>query len=166
MNYNQLLGNHNEIVKLINYRVKVTTINNTTCVGFLQTIDPVSGTLVIISHSNDNENGSSTNLHFIISHSINSFQVLDEKIEPKLKSKIDLLINPTVKLSDSEMKTRKQKLIDWFKLNRIPIENKENNELKVASMVILKPPYSKNDCVCSNDIVVRRIHDLMDRMPA
>ncbi|XP_015790831.1 gem-associated protein 6-like [Tetranychus urticae] len=146
--------------KLVGKRVVITTDVGFKCAGLVKAIDPLSGTIVLL-HCDEADPSKVTDIRIITGHSIEEVNIEADQNSNQLVA--DILKEK--EFDENELQDRKEKLIDWFKKNRIPIVEKENKDLVVASVITIKPPYRKDDCSSSNVMVIRRIQDLMSKMP-
>ncbi|XP_053207771.1 gem-associated protein 6-like [Panonychus citri] len=149
-------------IKLVNKKITVTTDNGNDYQGIVKTIDPLTGSIVLLQF-NDEELSKPSDLMIITGHAVKRLTLQTDQ-QPQ-SSTINLDIIKENEIDQDELKGRKIKLIEWFEKNRIPVEENDNQELVVAKSITIKSPYTKDDCNSSNVMVVRRIQDLMSRMP-
>jgi hypothetical protein len=157
--------------KYINKKVLLKTIK-CSHLGVLKCIDPKTQTIALIV--NDIESNLSK-LVLVMSHSIKSIELIDENNDDNNTD--DLIINLNQFLSTSmgehfeksfseqQLQQRKSDVINWLKVNHIPVQEADNGSLLIAFALTLNKPYFKEQCICGNEIVLGKIQSLLDSMP-
>ena len=70
--------------------------------------------------------------------------------------------NPQIPAVNPE--EQKQRVLDHFKLNRVPVKELENGVLTVLDNVTIQPPYTVDCCFSSNELILSRIRNLLQNM--
>ncbi|KAJ8674238.1 hypothetical protein QAD02_005500 [Eretmocerus hayati] len=140
----------------INKKVTVTTHDANTFSGVVYTVDPVSESVILIQPA---ENKEKSSLKIIIGSAIKSIDCCfdSEILLP------DLFAAPSVRLSEEELKTRKQAVYKLLSDNRFPVKEEEA-VLLIEDTVRIEPPYRSENCMCSNSIILKRIQTLLNQV--
>jgi RNase P/RNase MRP subunit p29 len=86
-------------------------------------------------------------------HAVRHVRVLDKEI----RITVDAMIK-----EKKETGNEKQQTLDILKRNRIPVqENKDGHLSAFEGALTIKPPYRAEDCIGSNEIILRRVQDLL-----
>lgn len=169
-----LINKPNDItLKLIGQLLCVSIQNGSDIDGYLHTVDPVSGTLVLLQFSSNNEKmivklvNSSIIEKVRLSHHTEN-QTLNEIQRLKVE-KVFLKRNSEPSAMETEeekrmIQNRKQQIIQCLQQNLIPFEEKENNTLMVGQALKIKYPYRKEDFESSNEIVLKRTLDMLQNV--
>ena len=67
-------------------------------------------------------------------------------------------------LNGEELEERKQNVIKCLQKNRIPSEELDDGSLCIAYALTLSPPYTREECICANEMVLHQIQTLLDSM--
>ncbi|XP_024081615.1 gem-associated protein 6-like [Cimex lectularius] len=144
----------NDPIKLKNYinkEVKVFTKGNQTFQGSVYTIDPVTESIVLTKK----DTTGCVSLDLVLGHVITGMEIVgNAEAEELFKCKDTSKINEEVK----------NNLKSWLESNLIPIEDDGVN-LKCCSVLTITPPYSWESCLCTNEIVLCRIQQIIKAMP-
>lgn len=138
---------------LIGKSVKIVTIDKEIHEGLIHVIDPVSKTVILLSDSQKT-------LEVFMPHAIFSIEIIHE--ENNLPLPINFYNNTL--LFDSDIEERKVRLKNWFKKNLIDV-TEDGSTLKIQNSFQITPPYTIDQCVCSNKQVLERMISLIERMP-
>ncbi|KAJ3654798.1 hypothetical protein Zmor_013961 [Zophobas morio] len=137
---------------LIGRTVSVETVDNQTHIGTVYVVDPVYKTVVLI-------NTTTNRLELILSHAMKSFNVFpDTRNEDFLRDNVNN-VNP------EDFVQKKLKLTKWLKHMFLDVKE-DGDTLRVEDHLIIGPPYGKSECMCDNTIVLERIRNIIDLMPA
>lgn len=152
------------LFELINKKIEIET-NKHRYQGFMINIDPV--TLTILIYNNDDID----QILMIFYHSIKSIKPIancDEVFNQNFQKFCDKFfqisnVNPNeIDDTDENMKNSRQKLLDIFAKNNVPVEEIDQT-LIAAYYVCIDPPYTLNDCKSSNMIVLDRIKSIIEQ---
>lgn len=136
---------------LLGRSVLIKTVDNKEHNGLICAIDPVYKTVVLQDKCSQHV--------FIMYHAITTFEVLpDTKVN---------LFNDLQKdeVQNEDLELRKSRLMRW--LRHMFIEVKEDgSNLQVEDYLVIGPPYTTEDCLCDNTIVLERIRKIIDVMPS
>ncbi|KAG8173242.1 hypothetical protein JTE90_012982 [Oedothorax gibbosus] len=131
--------------------------------GWLTTIDPPTGNLVLVTFKDDCY--ATKQIIFIMRDAYEHVTVLkeaDSSITPVLQN----LFAPENSLSYINTPERKEQLVSWLKQNRLPIREDENGTaLVICESVTIRPPYIADSCSGTNGRVLMLIRDLVDKLP-
>ena len=128
--------------------VRVATKDGKEKDGILYCIDPETGDVILIVI---NEKKAIV----VQGHAVLHISVLDK--EEKAHLTVDA--NMTTK---KKVKNDKQRTIDILKKNRIPVQENEDGDLRVfGDALTISSPYLSENCVGSNEIILRRVQDLL-----
>ncbi|XP_071487037.1 gem-associated protein 6-like [Diadema antillarum] len=107
-------------------------------------------------------------LTVILGQEISHVHILDEDID-KHRISLDQLFHcqsHEPSLSKEEISAKKQKLKEWLELHRVPVtvSGKDGELLNVSQVLTIEPPYSAENCVCTNEIILARVQALVRNM--
>lgn len=162
-----LLTKPTDALELIGRKVIVETstkFERSVC-GYLYTVDPVAGHIVIVNFDNiESSSPVLTSTQILTNHSVKCL-LLDEtearsSLVPGLLEKL-FTRDSSESLTESELDERKTKVLEMIKANRLPVKEESDGSLTIANIVVMKPPYCKDDLVCSNDIVLGRVKSIL-----
>lgn len=131
--------------------------------GWLKAIDPVSGTLILVTLTDD----SSAVNHVILinTDTYDDVKVLKE-VDPNIKSMLLNLYSGDKSHLAIDVGDRKELLVAWIKQNRLPLRETDNGrDLVVSESVTICPPYTADSCNGSNGRVLMLIRNLVDKLP-
>eukprot|EP01084_Bolivina_argentea_P050224 92351_1 len=144
-------------------------ISNNKLIGSFYCYDPESESVII---QNDQ-----SQLIWISGHNIQSIKPLQDtpksnkmKLKSSLINKIELQSKEVlknekqnVKLSDETIQIQ-HKLIEFFNKHQLsPTLDKKTNNINIGTSLIIIPPYDKNCCRSSNEIVLSTILNLLNQ---
>ena len=165
---------------LYNYMYKEVEISTSTkelFKGRVYTVDPVSYSFILFDCSRSTGSnvvvGSREILTLVVGHNIVDVKITDDEITQELKDKIDNIYTSASSsdganvMDDHQISERKIKLIEWFEANLISIRasKHDDNVLTLNDLVEIRPPYTRDNCYCTNHLVLGKIIDLIDKMP-
>ncbi|KAG7267722.1 hypothetical protein CRUP_031612, partial [Coryphaenoides rupestris] len=108
-----------------------------------------------------------TRVSVVMGHAVEEVEVLGEA-DPQTARRLSSLFRPEEQEEAlggrEEVQRRRAALIGWLQQNRVPVEQ-DGEELLVARVLRVRPPYGRQDCLSSNHMVLDRIQALLDRMP-
>ncbi|XP_064484725.1 gem-associated protein 6-like [Ornithodoros turicata] len=144
--------------------VRVETTDKNVYAGYVKTIDPVSESVILVLFENDKPK----TLRVIMGHCVKSITVVEEATSEQRQQLENLFVPHCEQLSTEQIKERRDKLLSWLRINRLPVkQDPENtNQLVIADSVIISPPYTAVDCQCTNEIVLGKVCGLISSMPA
>ncbi|XP_063686073.1 gem-associated protein 6-like [Bolinopsis microptera] len=146
-----------ELLNLLGKEVEVSLVNQTTVTGRVYTVDPETRNFILMDETSTTFIPfSNINKYTLLSGHMNTVQLselkqLDEKHFPSTISTIS-------KENCEKMKVR---LIEHLEKHRVPIELRGESEVVVAGVVSCRPPYDRNSCYSTNDIVLGRIQNIL-----
>jgi len=150
-------------IQFVGTNVEIVTRDGGMHKGSVYTVDPVSGSIVL---ANSNPPTEQLNMKIILGHAIRSCTPLltqgtsvnmDKLFKPKLPTDI----------SSTELKLSQERLRSWFLKNRVPVVvcERDRSALVVADVLRIEAPYTAEDCISTNEIVLGRIQGLIKNMP-
>ena len=82
---------------------------------------------------------------------------------------MDSLFKPTGLSSDSidaeAVKSHKSNIISWLRKHHIVVEELDDGRLYVCDALYISAPYTYEQCLCTNEIILGRVHGLVKSMP-
>ncbi|XP_051867692.1 gem-associated protein 6 [Pristis pectinata] len=148
----------------LNKEVKVTADEKNTYQGWVFTVDPVSGSIVLVNFIDAGKVSVAT----VMGHAIQAVELINEG-ESNTTEKLSALFMPTGTrtYSNEELEQRKSRLKSWLEKNRIPVteQGDQNKMLCVAGVLTVSPPYNPEDCNSSNEIILSRVQSLINCNP-
>ena len=130
--------------------------------GYFYCIDPETGTIALLT-SNESCN-MVTHVELIYSHAVTSIQVhKDNVLSNDQIDKFKDRVKPKVQkdLSPDEIELRKSKILNVLQSAQLPYEEQNSDEIMVASVAKIGPPYGLSDIKCANEIVLTRLKELI-----
>lgn len=153
------VNNPLQFEKLLFKHVKILCKNRATLQGYVQTIDPVSESVVLVNFENDEP----AKIQIIIGHAIEKLEVMGD--EPKYVEMIkNLFARKNTKKSPEELKEIRNRVKSWLLKNRFPVSEK-GDSLVVAGALTIAPPYDDESCYCQNEIILGKIQGLINNVP-
>ncbi|KAI5101380.1 gem-associated protein 6 [Silurus meridionalis] len=150
-----------EWIAFVNQEVKVTTQDKQQYEGIVFTVDPVSGSIVLVTF----EEKRSASVKVVLGHAVKDVQLIkagDDDTDRKMKS----LFTPagSQEFSTEELEERKKDLRAWLEKNLIPVTD-EGDVLRVANVLTISAPYDSEQCSSSNEIILARVQSLVESKP-
>ncbi|XP_069788056.1 gem-associated protein 6 [Narcine bancroftii] len=150
--------------KFLNKEVKVTADEKNTYQGWVFTVDPVTGSIVLVNFIDAGK----VSVVTVMGHAIQAVELINEG-ESNITEKLSALFMPaaTRTYSNEELEQRKSRLKSWLEKNRIPVSEQgdQNKMLCVAGVLTVSPPYNLEDCNSSNEIILSRVQSLISCNP-
>lgn len=157
--------------ELVHCRVRVDTNDSKKHTGFVYTVDPVSQSLVLINSNDSNGeriHSTDVSMKIILRASVKKIEVLHAADED-IKSWFNTLFRTECgeKLSAKDLDARKEKLKQWLEKNRIPVSvSQDQQSLSIFDALVIRPPYTAESCLSTNEIILLRIQGLVRNMPS
>uniref|UniRef100_A0A1E1X0D2 Gem nuclear organelle associated protein 6 n=1 Tax=Amblyomma aureolatum TaxID=187763 RepID=A0A1E1X0D2_9ACAR len=151
------------LLSYVHKLVRVETTDGRVLAGYVKTIDPVSKCIVMALL----DSGRPVTVHVIMGHAVKSLTVVTDAA-PAEKEQIEQLFMPQrMKLSNEQLRQKKEKLRSWMCINRIPVAESADQPgvLVIAGSVRLLPPYGPEDFQCTNSLVLGKIRGIISSMP-
>lgn len=152
----------------VNRKANVLISDGTVKTGWIYTVDPVTGSIVLIQNS-ENGTHSSCHLNIICGHAVKQVELLEETLTEKEITTIESLLDGVKQSSYSqfELNTRKVELKEWLERNRIPVQEfgAEGEILSIMGVLYVDPPYNADCCRSNNEIILDRIQKLIGAKP-
>uniref|UniRef100_T1IQP5 AD domain-containing protein n=1 Tax=Strigamia maritima TaxID=126957 RepID=T1IQP5_STRMM len=155
-------NNPTELRKFLYKQVVVDVCNEKQETGWVYTIDPVSGSVILVNFINNRPK----DYTIVLGHSVKNISIINDNID-QYKSELDKLCGNQEKLvqTTGELEARKDKIKNWFNKNRIPFEEKSNGDLSIMDALTLSSPYLHTNCTSANTIVLGKVQGLIKGMP-
>ena len=149
-----------ELLNLLGKEVEVTLVNQTTVTGRVYTVDPETRNFILMD-------GTSTT--FIPFNNISKYTLLPGQpghmttVQLSDLNHIDEKHFPSTisTISKENCEKMKIRLIEHLEKHRVPLEMRGESEVVVAGVVSCRPPYDRNSCYSTNDIVLGRIQNIL-----
>ncbi|KAJ0032903.1 hypothetical protein NQD34_000010 [Periophthalmus magnuspinnatus] len=141
---------------LTHKRVAVHAHNGHELRGFVVTVDPVSASLVLVDFG-------SGEVQVVLGHAVKDVQILDQDLDPDLKTRLETLFRDPGPSEDSslDLDRTRTRLLEWIRLNRVPVETRGAGLAVAGGVVTVNPPFRVQDCVGLNQVVLDRIQRLI-----
>jgi hypothetical protein len=157
----------NKYCKYLNRKVVVKTVKSSHT-GSLKCIDPLTETIVLLV--TDSETNSSK-LVIVLSHSIRSIELVDDSdLSDDMDFDLHQFLSTSMSesnekpLNDEELEQKRQKVVKGLQKNRIPCEELDDGSLCIAYALTLTPPYTRDQCICANEMVLHQIQTFLDSL--
>ncbi|CAD6211896.1 GSCOCG00003887001-RA-CDS [Cotesia congregata] len=132
----------------INKHVIITADDSSVHQGIVYTVDPVSESVILLEPAEEGK----FNGKIIIGHSIRNIEI---STNPGIDLP-DLFPANEKKLTAAELNERREKIKERLAINLFnPVDN--NGVLEIQGVFSIEPPYERENCVCTNPIVMSRL---------
>ncbi|XP_059903895.1 gem-associated protein 6 [Gadus macrocephalus] len=147
----------------VNKQVTVTAHGQQQHRGWLHTVDPVTASVVLVQLGGA---AGGCSVSVVMGHAVEQVEVVGEADEETAMRLSSLFRSeaPELRGSVEDVKRRREELRGWLQQNRVPVEE-VGEDLLVAGVLTVRPPYAEQDCFSSNQMVLARIQGLLARMP-
>ncbi|XP_025832480.1 gem-associated protein 6-like [Agrilus planipennis] len=154
MNQTQLLNKDdvNYIKNLIGKTVNVTTVDDKLYTGSVYVIDPQTKIIVLFNNKG--------NLYAILPHAIKDVEVAS------VQQTCDNMLSHDNYQEDKQQQSfiKKLNVKMWLQKNLVRV--KENGTLlNVEDQVFIEPPYGPEQCLGKNASLLRRVKEIMSKIP-
>ncbi|XP_072315827.1 gem-associated protein 6 [Eucyclogobius newberryi] len=127
--------------------------------GFIVTVDPVSASLVLLDLDG-------SEVQMVLGHAVKQVQILDQNLDSAQKTRLELFRDPDPGQDWSlDLDRTRTRLLDWIRLNRIPVETEGAGIVVAGGVVTVNPPFRVLDCVGQNQVVLDRVQRLIQNQP-
>ncbi|XP_068176739.1 gem-associated protein 6 [Antennarius striatus] len=143
-------------LRYVSKQVKVTVGRDEEFRGWLLTVDPVSASLVLVTFRE--EGGASVQV--VMGHAVGEVEVLQEADE-ETAARLGASFPPQrCDLDPEELRRRRRRVRSWLEKNWVPV-CEDGEDLRVAGVLTVTPPYGPENCFSSNQIILDRIQTLI-----
>ena len=134
--------------------VQITVMNDTTVKGWVQAIDPITKSFILV-----NLNGDGFSKIFVPGVNIRLVTKTTNSAPPdRLLIHFDSILNKNkVTLSDEALEQRKQCLCDVLTQHRLPYVLKNERIIEVMNTAEIEPPYDEDSVSCTNEIILDKL---------
>ncbi|XP_070571028.1 gem-associated protein 6-like [Ptychodera flava] len=158
------LENPRALRSLVYKEVKVEDVDGKFHVGWVHTVDPVSNSFVLAQFGED----MAVKIVVVMGHAVRHIEVLNNEINTH-QADLDRLFarDKTIIYTQGQLQERKVNLKEWLEKNRIPVtESGDNgNCLSISEALFIEPPYTAENCISTNEIILGRIQSLIRAKP-
>ncbi|XP_043193015.1 gem-associated protein 6-like isoform X2 [Amphibalanus amphitrite] len=144
--------------------VELTTCDGRVHNGRVLTIDPVSESWVLVSGLE----ARSPTVELVFGHGVTASRTLSAECDERTRRAMDsLLRTQTVEqsaLSPGALRARRDHVVGWLRRHRLPVEVGADH-VTVAGVATLHAPYTADQCVCANELVLQRLDALLRAAP-
>ncbi|XP_018027678.1 gem-associated protein 6 [Hyalella azteca] len=149
---------------LIHSYISVTVRNQKPISGWVHTVDPVSESFVLVNFTAD---GSTVqDVILVPGYNVTGVRLHPHVASENMKEKIDFTFKQNeTRFSRAELDRRRNVLCVWLKDNRVPYTMKANDCLEVLRFATIKPPYTPQSIVCTNEVVLDKLLKLLQDCP-
>ena len=156
-----------QLRKYVGYFVELTLCEGEKQQGWVYTIDPVSYSIVIAKHTEENSTNSKP-IVIVMANAIKQLRVI-ETTEAQPVWLNDFAVKKAHTYTEEELQKRKASVIEWLDKNRVPIVENSNGggreSVHVIGGLVVEPPYNAESCQGTNEIVLERVRKLISAMP-
>ncbi|KAK6731339.1 hypothetical protein RB195_007672 [Necator americanus] len=137
--------------------------------GNLYTVDPVTGSIVVLQFHNEKP----WQLSWIPREGYTSVQLLEESSPYCQQHSVELSdmmahMFGMRKVDDfdvDELKQSRERLLSWLRTNHVDVKECDDNSLLIFGAARIHPPYTEDHCTCDNAIVLKRLRALVGKVP-
>ena len=153
-----------ELIKYVYKEVRVDCSDGTCYEGWVYTIDPVSESIVLASFDSSN-----IEIDIVLHHAIEKIVITkdDDECHRDLLDQL-FLLNGNDNFIDltQDNSAQRDKVMDWLLKHRLPVEISKDDSsiLSLSDVLYIKPPYTKDCCISTNEIVLDRVQNLLKQM--
>ncbi|XP_002739938.1 gem-associated protein 6-like [Saccoglossus kowalevskii] len=152
-----------EMIFFVHKLVEVESIDGKIHTGWVHTIDPVSKSIVLVQFSEDTSNECTV----VMGHAVKTVRISSDATEHE--DELERLFSRETKITftKEEIQRRKIDLKDWLEKNRLPVTMSGDQEelLSVSDALFIQPPYTSDNCISTNEIILGRIQALIKLKP-
>ena len=158
-------------MRFVDHRVDMVLDDGVVKSGVVRVIDPVSEAIVLVRRSPASGGQKPTSLRVeIIPHHVVKEMKVVEKADASLLADMAKAFDDESSeegrggLSEEELVEKKNRVKDWLTANRIPVEVSGINSdvIEVAGKaLIIKPPYDVENCFSLNEIILKKVQQLL-----
>ncbi|XP_054717084.1 uncharacterized protein LOC129226499 [Uloborus diversus] len=146
---------------LLSKFVKIKTVDRREHSGLLKNIDPITGNMIVITFNEDESAIQDTVLIMGDAYTEVEFvKDANNDIRRILQSTKTEQVIP-----DENVLDRKNRLVSFVKLRRLPVQENSDESLLVCGSVRILPPYRRESCVCDNLIILEKVMNMVDSLP-
>lgn len=149
-----------DLIPYLHKKVEVQLVDGSCRSGCVYTIDPESLSVMLF----DYDQGDQFQMKLIMGHALTRITALDDEDYTQLAGQFEQVLtidtDRMIHYDSQAIKERKNRLIDWLSQSRIPFEESGDN-LRVVSVVTIKPPFDKDSCASNNEIALHRVQNLI-----
>jgi hypothetical protein len=100
------------------------------------------------------------NMTIALNDEIKDIIIIQENKE--LTQNLDYLFKNKSNVSNSsDLKSRREEIIDWLIKNHLPVKLESNDVINILDIVYIRQPYSIEDCESTNEIILDRVRQLV-----
>jgi hypothetical protein len=100
------------------------------------------------------------NMTIALNDEIKDITIIQENKE--LNQNLDCLFKNKSQVSNSsDLKSRREEIIDWLIKNHLPVKLESNDVINILDIVYIRQPYSIEDCESTNEIILDRVRQLV-----
>ncbi|XP_037084588.1 uncharacterized protein LOC119105084 isoform X2 [Pollicipes pollicipes] len=131
--------------------------------GRVIAVDPVSESRILVS----DVHSAAPVVEVVFGYSVSSSRTTDTECGDPTRQAVDSLLRrqrTEPALSPAELLARRDHVVSWLRRHRLPVEVGEGH-VTVAGVATVRAPYTAEQCVCANELVLQRLDALLKSMP-
>nr|CDJ97427.1 gem-associated protein 6-like protein [Haemonchus contortus] len=137
--------------------------------GNLYTIDPLTGSLVLVRFHNEKP----WQVSWIPREGYSSVSMIDEPSPHSQRYSVELAdmmsnmfgMRQVEEVDANELKERRQKLLSWLRANHVDVKECDDGSLLIFGAARIQSPFTEDSCYCDNTIVLKRLRALVGKVP-
>ncbi|EYB81606.1 hypothetical protein Y032_0378g289 [Ancylostoma ceylanicum] len=137
--------------------------------GNLYTVDPVTGSLVLLRFRNEKP----YQLVWIPREGYVSVSMMEESSPHCQQHSVELSdmmshmfgMRQVDEFDPEELKQRRDRLLSWLQANHVEVKECDDGSLLIFGAARIRPPYTEEHCACDNAIVLKRLRALVGKVP-
>lgn len=140
---------------LTHKRVAVLADNGQEHRGLVVTVDPVTASVVLLDQAE---------VRLVLGHAVKKVEILDQDSDPEQLRRLETLFRESQSTAMDpglDLDQTRARLLDWIRLNHVPVETQGAGLAVAGGVVTVKPPFRPEDCVGLNQVVLDRVQRLI-----
>ena len=137
--------------------------------GVVHVIDPVSETVVLANLVTTETQRRTLKVEILPTHVVNNISIV-KKADSDVLEAMTRAFGDEVegRLSEEEVTLKRERVKEWLTANRIPVDvgGVKGDVIELAGKaLIIKPPYDVDSCFSLNEIILKKVQQLLMNQP-
>ncbi|KAE9418649.1 hypothetical protein Angca_008833, partial [Angiostrongylus cantonensis] len=137
--------------------------------GNLYTVDPVTGSLVLVQFQNKDP----CKVIWIPCEGYVSAVLLEDPSQHCEQYSVELAdmmasmfgMRKADDTDISELEKRRDRLLKWLRANHVDVDECDDGSLLIFSAARIESPFTEESCFCDNAIILKRLRGLVSKVP-
>ncbi|PIO64323.1 gemin6 protein [Teladorsagia circumcincta] len=137
--------------------------------GNLYTVDPVTGSLVLVRFRNEKP----CQVSWIPREGYISVSMVEESSPHCQQYSVELAdmmsnmfgMRNADEVDAGELKERRKRLLSWLRANHVDVKECDDGSLLIFGAARIQSPFTEDSCYCDNSIILKRLRALVAKVP-